>query len=304
MTDLKEKIGRSTYLIQEGDKKVIMKYEPLSTGGLLQKISRKLFKGSLPFKNEIYINNLLRKQNFHSFRYPSSVYNNENSCLRFNIINGKETRNLSLTDKEKIVSSLIEFSHLAAAYENKGISGQVFRLIESPTVRTIKLIIFTKHNLTLKYKALYLLLSFIIKKRRNGFVLLHNDLKCKNIIKTKENDIYFIDFEDVTKEKVMVLTDIVNVLFDYKTCKINKHLLNKYWQQVLLLPENKEKSHMISEHLRVCLLSIAMSTCPNQESTFKNTEQRKLFLMTILNDKKFNSWWLNCGSITIQRNIT
>lgn len=274
------------------DSDYIVKYEPPLSGGILQKISRALFKGSLPFKNEIFINKLLIKQEFHSLNFPRSFIRKDSEktvCIVFDIIDGEETRKITHEDKKNIVAALIEFSSLSSMYKNKGGAGKVFRLIESPTIRLIRTILFTGHNFIVKVKSIYLLVSFLLKKNRSGTVLLHNDLKCKNIIKSKFNEIYFIDFEDALTENIMVLADVVNILFDYKKCSIDKELLVKYWKHVLTRADNREENSMLLSYLRVCLLNIGLTTCPNKESTIGNQKQ---FLEMLLDGNRFNNWWL------------
>ncbi len=291
-SNTKVKIGRSTYLIDDGNKKYIIKYEPTSTGRLLQKISRKLFNGSLPFKNEVYVNKLISTKKLMKFRYPPSVFSHEDRCITYDLIEGKETRKLTLENKKEIVTALIEFSKLSSHYENNGISGFVFRYMENPTIKTTRLVISSSHNIPTKFKALLILINFIIRKKKKATVLLHNDLKCKNILKTKKNEIYFIDFEDVTKEKTMVLIDVVNVLFDYKTCDIDKALLVYFYKSVLISSSTKEElDQMLANNVRVCLLSLVMSTCPNEDSTFQSLKDKQKFLRVILNEKDFSRWW-------------
>jgi len=284
-----QRIGRSVFLSVDANNnnKVIIKYEPPVAQNIVNKISRIIFGGSLPYKNEIYINDLLNNNKFQYFKYPKGFISKLGNSIQFEFISGDERR-LNAHEKERGVNALIEFSSLAKQLQNQGI---VLKLIENPLIKVIMSILRSNKGFKVKYKALIIVIFYLFRKTRTIPVLLHNDLQCKNIISKNSHELFFIDFEDAVIEKKLVILDVFNILFDRNRMKINKNLLNKFFKTFTKLSEAKQQNKALKHQVRVCMIKMAFTPCSQERDQIKNKLEMDRIMQIIINNENYTNWW-------------
>jgi hypothetical protein len=285
----KKKIGRSVFVITNGEENKIIKYEPSCGASLFNKISRKCFGGSLPFYNEMQVNDFLGRHDFSFFRRPESKVDYKNKLISFEFLDALESRDLDKNDLNSAIDSLIELAQVASDFKVKGVRGFVLGLIESPAINTLKSIVFSGATVFEKNNGLMILLWSFLKDKKSKGVFLHNDLFNKNLLKAQDGKIYFIDFEDAIVEKRYPITDAVNILFDENSLTLDKKLIRHFWNTAIIdLTEIHTSESALVDQVRVCLLRRAFSQ--NKKNREINVNNEKL-LRIVLKKKDFNSWW-------------
>lgn len=285
-----KQIGRSVYLV-EGAGRLVVKYEPDSVGGVLRRFSRKFFRGSLPFMNEMYVNELLSNNSFMYFRHPKGDVDVKSKLIKFEHIDGVEECLTSSSDKERAIKSLIEFSELSSQYSFGGISGVVFRIIESPVLKLMVSIYYSKYSVKIKLKATSILLLILLRYKSSSPILMHNDLQCKNIIKANNGDLYFIDFEDAIVERRLIFNDSFNVLFDKEAMSLDKKNMIVFQRRVVLNAKDRLSDQYLKRHARVCLLRHVFAPCTRQNSDVGKNSLVSRLLLLIIDDDVYGEWW-------------
>lgn len=287
------KIGRATFINENNNLKKIIKHQPPIGKSIFHKFSRKMFKGSLPFKNEMRVISALKKYNFLHFKFPANIIDESKKIIEYEFINGYESRKFKNIEKIKIIDSLIEFSSIEIT-SGPLLEGLAFKLIESPWIRSLRAIIQSKSKFSIKLKALIIVIKFLFNKKTGKPVFIHNDLQCKNIIRHNDGHIYLIDFEDAIFESRLQLIDVVNVLFDEEKNYLNKELLLKYWSEAVSLGDNKNETKHIFNQVRVCLLRNLFAPCRNcahQKDLSMIEVAREEMLSILLDNSRYRKWW-------------
>ncbi len=285
-----KRIGRSAYVMELNGKKFIRKSSP-PVDGIIKKLSRRLFSGSLPFRNEKRINEMLLDSQFKHFHFPKVIHGFNEKFIDFEYLHGRDADILNLEEKKIALLGLLEFNRLAGQYHVTGFEGIIFRLIESPSIKILKLLYHSDIVATKKLKSINILLKYHLFFGNVNYVLIHNDLMFKNIIISNDNTINFIDFEDATKERVFVLADAVDILLDRKNINININILSEYCKNLLSIAPKTQKKINIKEQLRICLLRLSLASMLSSSTSETEKIKMRLLFDILLDDEQYIMWW-------------
>lgn len=284
-----KKIGRSAYLISVDGNKIVYKEQP-PVIGLIRKVNRIIFGGSLPFRNEKRVNYYLREHTFLYLHYPLLINSPNDYTLEYEYIEGEDITSLSEEEISSALNGLLEFNSIGRNYSIKGIEGFAIRMLESPVIRTIHIIMKSDLLIREKLAGFGLLLSHCFRAKTIGPVLLHNDLQFTNLRRGYDGYIYLIDFEDAVPISRMILSDAVNILFDIENSRINVKQLREYWIKLAQRLKCNISDIDLSDQLRVCLLHLTAAGRQREASTPKQRCRMNELYQIILDKKSFTKW--------------
>jgi len=289
MTD-EIQIGRSAYLVSRGEDARVRKYAP-PVGGIMNMLSRKLFGTSLPFANERRVNRILMDEEFKYFVHPGLTIFDQPEMLEFEYLVGEDVSKLDADQLSLALAGLLEFSSLGDRYVAVGLEGFVLRLLESPGIRTGRMIIGSDTALRNKIRGLWLVVKYYFAQPSIGPVLIHNDLMFSNIRHGPNGDIVFLDFEDAHTERKWILVDAIDLVFDKSSGTLNVRLLEEYWRSLSAKIGEEFEKLKLKQQIRVCLLRLSITGRRRTASTGQERCMMERIFMITLNDELYQNWW-------------
>lgn len=287
-----EQIGRSAYRIVSGNGVVVRKTQP-PAHGYLQRMSRFLFGGSLPFQNEQYINRLLLENSFSFLRYPRMRNTCSNSSIDFDHVEGKDLSALSERETSMALNALLEFNCLSNIHKSSGIKYLALRILESPSFRTARFVLTSNLSARKKLAGILLLLRQHLFANRPCTVLLHNDLMFSNLRIGIDGYIYFVDFEDSIPESLMVLADAVDLLLNRDSNSIDITKLRDYWERLSSGLHADASRLNLRDQLRLCLLRLSILGRSRATSTEKQRANMNTLCEAVLDRNAYKIWYQN-----------
>ena len=288
----KTKIGRSAYIISEHGVERVRKYIP-PVGGFLGRLSRKLFRTSLPFENERRVNLILLAEKFDHLLFPKLINLDCTDMLEFEYLHGEDVSNLSGEQLSRALDGLLEFNALGDRYKYEGVEGLIFRILESPAIRTVRNIAYSDIPLDNKMKGILLLIKYRLFQPRFMPVLIHNDLMFSNIRCSEKNNVIYLDFEDAHAEKGMILVDVVNVVFDKSNGDLDIYKIEEFWRKLSDVIGDEFTKLKLIDHIRICLLSLLIAGRNRSASTESERCIMDRLLIVVLDKTRYREWYFS-----------
>lgn len=283
-------LGRSAYLVSNDRGARIRKYAP-PVGGFMNQISRKLFGTSLPFANERRINRVLMEEKFENFVHPCLTAYDQSGVLEFEYLVGEDLSKLDENQLSLALAGLLEFSALGDRCGVAGLEGIALHLLESPDIRTSRMIIGSDIAILDKIRALWIVVEYYFFQPAIRPVLVHNDLMFSNIRYGSNGDVVFLDFEDAHTEKRWILVDVVDLVFDKSSGELDVQLLEEYWRSLSVKIGEEFTKLKFRQQVRVCLLRLSIAGRRRTASSEQERCMMERMFMITLKDKLYKNWW-------------
>ncbi len=294
-----EKKGRAAYLIHDfTGAKYFLKLQP-PCGSFLSKVVRKVCGGSLPFINEYLTNEKLLKSDGTSVLFPKMFAGSLGEFILFEYI---ECEDLDRRNQRKSISLWLEkhflfFNSMQAAKNNNVIGRLIFNLLENPILRILRQVMASDLSLPEKISVYKVVGQFWLQQPRLKPVLLHNDLSFSNLMDDCSGGLLLIDFEDSVTEKKLVLTDIVDLLFDRDELLLRVSAVEDYWRNLSVKIDEDYNKLNFKVQIRLCILRHILNSIFNPD--FTDLEKKKYYKFMrehIVDDDGYNIWFGFCSS--------
>lgn len=289
-----QQVGRSAYLVTYGNRSLIIKRQP-DPQTALSKLSRRLFGGSLPFRNEQFVNQGLLGEQFQFLKFPRMLHLKENSYLIFEYVEGSGAT-VARPANDVITSCILELNTSRLLTSRSTLEQIVFNLLERPPYTLIRRLLRSQQSATVKFRIIKLLLSFSLRQRKLKPVLLHNDLAFSNVLISSAGIPYILDFEDCVDEHSWLLMDYVDLHFDRNALFLNFASANTYLDQLLESLDIDKSSVLIEEMLRLCLIRHVLYSAENPDFDIKMRSTMSNFLKVLADTSAYRAWRSDCLS--------
>lgn len=285
-----KRLGRSAYQVAVNGQVRVRKYQP-PVGGAAAMISRLIFGGSLPFRNERRVMRILSEHAFGWLRYPRPLDMDAKDYVDYEYVSGEDVRCATGCDQERIINSLLEFGALGSKHRLAGFEGFVLGLLESPTIRTLRWVLKSDLPPAMKWAACRVLLGKAVSDRTKQKVLLHNDLMFSNVRRGLSGDIYFVDFEDAIPESRFLLADAVDLLLRWDDCSMDMKALRHYWDALTSRLGRIGSETEFKHQVRLGLLRLTAAGRQRAASTPEQRSSMDALFRTIVDDGAYDNWY-------------
>ncbi len=221
------------------------------------------------------------RTDFTYFRSPELIDTCPDKSFILSYIEGKE---FNKVPAEVLIPAYIEFQNIKE--KSSFIFRYVFLIFRGFFYRVCLVSVFTLIRKIhvydiLKIVRLYFVLSFRQKKYKKGFRM-HGDLYCSNMIKTKNSELVFLDFENTFTTKKWPLAELTGLCFyfDDKNLTFSGNYLYHYLEST---------TEINGKYLK---RQVRFGVLQNRQTKGELKKQAYLHLLqTALNGKKFENWY-------------
>jgi hypothetical protein len=286
-------LGRASFKISLGGRVLMVKYQP-KCGSLLSRFTRRLVGGSLPYLNEPRVNALLQSNTFDDFSFPRLISNHLPSCCVYEFVADARKLNGRIPDdKSDLTTAILELHAVRDRIRKPLLEKALFSLLERPVYRTLKMAAFSECSTQAKIKILLMAVKYSLIQKKLPGVLLHNDLNWSNIIFNKQGKPVLVDFEDAIFERKWVLSDLVDLLFDFETASLDTAQLEDAWRQLACRLKIQPGALKFKQQVRLCLIKSVLAALSSGLELPCDRRVMGSFLKTLLNNTRYNSWFRN-----------
>jgi Phosphotransferase enzyme family len=289
-TSEKEKLGRGTSRVQSGRQSVILKQQPPSQA-LVSRISRMLFKSSLPFRNELQIANYFLHCPPTQLRIAKPLASDGKSYIIFeNLVGSRPISNQRWLDS--LTPGLVEFALAPLPGLPTAMQRTAFRILEAPSCRIAQRSISRQVRRELGFLGVARCWVFLFKAnlktpRQSRKINIHNDLAPHNLL-ISEGEPFVLDFEDAVPEARWLLVDIVDAAWDRTTLDLDKRAVRHFAESL----RSAGLRFDLQSQLQFALVRRALMWIANAEVPANRRHDLKTFLRhTLLDRRKFGVWF-------------
>jgi thiamine kinase-like enzyme len=141
-----------------------------------------------------------------------------------------------------------------------------------------------------KLRILLIVTWFHIAHKNVHSVFLHNDLAFSNILLAEDGSPIFIDFEDAIFEKKLILSDLVDLLFDWWTVSLNMNDIEHAWRRLARALTVDPRAVNMRSHIRVCLIKTALNALRSTHAFARDKNAIRSFLLVLLDSHQYEIW--------------
>lgn len=288
------KIGRCVFVLCEKERKFIVKKEPPCPNIIWRIILRKITGISLPYENELLINRELKSSRFYSLRFPIMLGVDDEGSMRFEYLDGFESRDFSPEILERLLDGLFEFNTSCITVHKKLINSLLFSFHESPLISSLFMLKKSSLASFRKGKLALIVIWHCLTNKNKKDVLLHNDLVISNVfILKKEYQAILIDFEDVILNSNFVLADCVDILFNSDELSLDMKKVRDFSNRLMLFGVRIKSDYERDQLVRICLIRHCVKKLISSKISIEDKSKIRVFLESVLSkNDKYRCWIL------------
>lgn len=286
------RLGRAAYLCKRRERLIVVKRAP-QIASLLSRVVRSIVGGSLPFRNEWFINKTFTMQDYSAFNWPRMVDGKCGDHLEFEYLEDMvpaETAN----ERESAVTGLLELNSTRPLILKGRMEDFLFRLLERPPYTLVRRTLFSGQALRNKFRIIIRVLDFSLRQRSLGLVLLHNDLAFSNVLLAPDNTSFLVDFEDCVFERKWILMDFIDLTFDRNKLFLDYSAVNEYSRQLFARINVDADTWVPDELVRICLIRHALYSAENPDFDADTRRKMTMFLEVLLSLDAYEMWRTEC----------
>lgn len=271
-------LQKGVYLVEHYNKNFIIKEKP---GG---------FIGKLRHRNEYFFYRNGRSA-FKHFSIPELIGTCPDKRFIINYVKGEK---FIQVPADILIPGYIEFQNIkerSASFFN-----YIFRLSGGFFYRICLVSIFTlsrKINVLITFKVLqlYYLLNLRQKKFNKSFRI-HGDLRWSNMIKSTENELVLIDFENTYTTKKWPLSELMGFSFSFidRNLKFSEAYLLSYLRHLDPGTQDQIMRNCLKRQIRFGILQYSIAQIAQTKGERKKKAYHNL-LETVLDRQEFENWY-------------
>ena len=288
----KQRLGRGTYRVRSQGSTVILKQQPPSTTAI-SRLSRRLFRGSLPFRNELRIAAHFMAHPPTRLAVAKPLASDGRTFVLFEDLPGHRPKTGDAGLARQMVPGLVEFALAPLPGLPTMAQRAAFWVLQAPTARVLQRSLSARVRAAIGLRGavrclLVLAATTAATRRQRRAINIHNDLAPHNILVLAGRP-FVLDFEDTVQDSRWLLTDVVDAAWDRSTLELDLDAV----RELAAVQAGNGFHFALRRQLRFAMLRRSLMWIANGEVP-DSMRPRLVALLrkTLLSRRGFASW---CG---------